>query len=646
MRRGLYAVGLFLFIKAPGGLTAAGIQISTDFDPRFVAQIYKDGHLEELHQTLGTSLTKAYTPFGGWHSGAVNSESYGKWVDLYNWIDLIESDEASVTKRWLSRHLSVAAVKTTHGDVLHATIHQPGSPLVRRYDRVQHLATEQLASDAGMLHQALSVLVSQPFEPRNGRIMERLEPGFIEATLEDENFWSAWESSFDEDDFAPKALLNLQSIWQSSPSDWKEFRNLALAVSLVHDQPVPNFWPHRQVHPDNVPRVSQQSVEIFKGFVRAFREGNLRLDLRLLQTKELTYLVDAPIAPSEYEWVRSSGALSHEKPPQAFESINYDLGRVERDAFVWPWGTYSFASIGNHGGICVDQAYYAAISGKALGFPTLFFSGEGPNGGHAWVGYLKASGHWDINVGRHGSETVETGVALNPQNWAPITDHEVSMIAHGSGNLNIFKAAKRDLIMASAFRRCNDAVDEGVALRSARARCPDNPLIWDALEDWLLRTDSSVRELERHHEEAIRQFSRSRDLKAQHQAALARLAAQVGDTGAQKNISERIIRENLGVRNDLSANAAGQLISSQMESNAPEVALDSYEEQLRRQALVGKGDFFYRVTAPLAEEFLAKGRPDLARRVLKKAYDAINPVKGSLVDKEFRKMWRNAGGKS
>jgi len=294
----------------------------------------------------------------------------------------------------------------------------------------------------------------------------------------------------------------------------------------------------------------------------------------------------------------------------------------------------------------VDQAYYAAISGKALGFPTMFFSGEGPNGGHAWVGYLKASGHWDINVGRHGSENVETGVALNPQNWAPITDHEISMIAHGSSNLNIFKAANRDLIMAGAFRRCNDAVAEGVALRSARARCPDNPLIWAALEDWLLRTDSAVRELELHHEEAIRQFSRSRDLKAQHQAALARLAAQVGDTSAQKNISERIIRENLGFRNDLSANAAGQLISSQMESNAPEVALKSYEEQLRRQALVGKGDFFYRVTAPLAEEFLAKGRPDLARRVLKKAYDAINPAKGSLVDKEFRKMWRNAGGKS
>jgi hypothetical protein len=90
--------------------------------------------------------------------------------------------------------------------------------------------------------------------------------------------------------------------------------------------------------------------------------------------------------------------------------------------------------------------------------------------------------------------------------------------------------------------------------------------------------------------------------------------------------------------------AASELISYQLKTNNPDSALKSYEDQLRRQAVVGKGDFFYRVTAPLAEEFIVKGRPDLARRVLKRAFDTIRPIRGTLVDKEFRKMWMKAGG--
>ena len=645
LRRTLQVLLLMFFLEGEVDLAGASIDLSQEPDPRSVVQAFEEGNLSGFHRELGNSLALTWRPFKGWHSGMCDMECYGLWVDLYKWIDLLESDEASVTKRWLSRHLSVDEQKFSRGGILHATIHQPGAPLVRRYDRLQHLVTEQLAGNAGMLHQALSALIMQPFEPKNGILLARLDHRFVRSTLAEKGFWSSWSACYEEDDFAPRVLLNLQSIWEVSPSDFQEFRNLALAVALVHDQPVPDFWPHRQVPSACVLKVSQKPAEIFKGFVSAFREGKLKQDPRHLGVRELTFLIDAPVVSSEYEFIRSSPSLSRENPSSAFDAISYDQGRVERDAYVWPWGGYSLSSIRNHGGICVDQAYYAAVSGKALGIPTMFFSGEGRDGGHAWVGYLRGHGHWDLNVGRHGEKSMATGITLNPQNWAPITDHEIAQMTSLRDNNAMREAALRDLNMASVFRRRNNASAEGEAIRSALTRCPGETLFWDACEDWLQRTGSSAKDIQRHHEAAIRQFSHSRDLKAQHEEALVRLAGQRGDKKTQQKLSERIIHENLGVRNDLSATAAGQMISFEMESNDPESALKSYEEQLGRQAVVGRGDFFYRVTVPLAMEFIAKGRLDLARRVLKRAYETINPARGSLVDKEFRKLWLKAGGK-
>ena len=635
---------ILLLLGVPKLLFGVGIDLSKEPASESVVQAFEKGHLAEFNRELGKALALSWKPFKGGDSGTCSQKTYGSWVDLYHWVDLLESDEASVTKRWLSRHLSVSEELDADRKVFHVTIHQPGSPLVRRYDRVQHLCTEELAGNPGMLNQALASLVTQPYEPRNGPLITRLDPQFIRATLEDSTFWSSWADSYDEDDFAPRVLLNLQSIWQISPADWFEFRNLALAIALVHDQPAPNFWPHRQVSSANVPKASLKPIDIFRGFVRSFREGKLRLDPRHLGVSELTYLVDAPIDPSELEYIRSSSSRSRVSPPYAFEAISYDQGRIERDVYVWPWGNYSLSSIKIHGGICVDQAYYAAVSGKALGFPTIFFSGEGRNGGHAWVGYLKGHDHWDLNVGRHGEENVATGVALNPKNWTPVTDHEISIMTRHPDKAGSQESAVRDLSMAGIFRRQNNAFQEGEAIRSALSRSPENPLLWDSLEDWLHRTGATVMDLRRHHEAAIGQFSHIRDLKAQHQEALARLAAESGDRTTQKKLSDRIIRENLGVRNDISAVAASELISYQLKTNDPDSALKSYEDQLRKQAVVGKGDFFYRVTAPLAEEFIVKGRPDLARRVLKRAFDAIRPIRGSLVDKELRKIWLKAGG--
>ena len=377
--------------------------------------------------------------------------------------------------------------------------------------------------------------------------------------------------------------------------------------------------------------------------------GKLRMDPRQLGEGELKFVVDAPLDPTEIDWVRNNPSLSHQDPERAFESINYDQGRVIKDVYVWPWGKYLLAQIKEHGGICVDQAYYASISGKAVGIPTIFFSGQGKDGGHAWVGYLKAPGRWDLDVARYAEENFATGEALDPQSWAPITDHDLDLLSRHLGNRDPQDAARGDLVIASDFRRKGDSKREGQALESALQVCPENPSLWDAREEWLERSGASVSSLKAHHEAALAQFTRFSDLKTQHEQALIRLELQSGEKADAAELSERIVHENQGgwnhaARTDLSAAAAWSLIAGRIQAKDGDGAMQEYERQLQLLGDQGGGNFFYGVVAPFASQLITLGRPDLSLRVLKEANTKLKPTKDSLIDRDLHKLWQEAGG--
>ena len=638
-----------LILTVRGGTVEAVPDLTRPPDYSQMASLARSGGLSGFRSALGDALAVQWKPARNGRPGTCGEETFGKWVDLYQWLDLLESEESSVTKRWLSHHLSSTDEQTVGGEKIGVTIHVPGSPLVQRYDALQHRVTEQVAGDSSLLGQVMGKLVAPPFLPRNGRLIDRLDPEFVAFTLADPVFLARWSESFSEDDFAPKVLLNLQSIWKSNSAEFHDFLNLALALSVVMDQPFPDFWPHHQVPQRDVPRVELQPSESFARWVEAFRTGKLRTDLRQLAVKELKFVIDAPLAPSEFDFIRGSPSLSRLDPPHAFASIAYDRGRIAKDVYEWPWGAYLLSSIRNHGGICVDQAYYAAILGKAQGIPTIFFAGQGKDGGHAWLGYLKGRDSWDLNVGRYSAQNYATGEGLDPQNWTPITDHALDLLTRHLGNRDPQDFARRDLVMAWNFRRRNDAVAEGRALDSARMTCPENPRLWDAREDWLQRTASSAAEIKAHHESAIRQFSRFTDLRTQHEQALVRLARDTGDTATATRLSEQIVHENRGGltgegRADLSAAAAWNLINARMTARDLKGAVAEYERQLRFQGIGGGGDFFYRVVSPFASRLIADGRRDLALVSLKDAFVTMKPEKGSLVDRDLRKLWEKAGG--
>ena len=625
-------------------LQGAGLNLAIPPDAESLKAVVREGRLSGFRNELGDALAAQWHPSSKGSYSTSGEASFARWIDLYQWIDLLESEEAPVTKRWLSRHLSVQGERTTAGEKLQVTIHQPGTVLVRRYDALQHRATEQLTRDPVMMDRVMDQLVSKPFTPRNGPLLGRLDPDFVTATVSDPEFLKSWSACFSEDDFAPKVLLNLQDIWRARPGEWHEFLSLALALSVIMDQPSPDFWPHRQVNQRDLPRKLLPPAEAFGLWVKAFRVGKLRMDPRNLDVDNLKYAVDAPIDPVELEWVRSSSDLSRQDARHAFSSIGYDKERVERQLFLWPWGAYRLSSIRKHGGICVDQAYYAALSGKALGIPTIFFAGQGNEGGHAWVGQCKGSGAWDLNAGRYDGQNFATGEALDPQNWTPITDHDLEVTIRHSADRQNERVARRDLVMAWNLRRRGDAEGEGRAIASALRASSNNPVIWDAREDWLIRTGSSLSELRAHHESAIRQFSNYRDLKTQHEEALVRLSLVSGNRDHAASLSQKIIHENLGVRTDLSADAAGALISSLIASGDINAAVEEFYRQLIVQGGHGGGEFFSKVTMPLALELIRRGSLQRARYVISRTYWSLKPRQGTPLDFDLRNLWVKAGG--
>ena len=560
---------------------------------------------------------------------------------------MLASDETEVTKKWLSHHLQLGKQKTEQGESLRVTVLEPGDSLNQAGVRSELL--ERVVADTSLFGQVLGKLVAQPFTPGTGMLGKRLDPEFIAATISDPDFLKRWQESRSDADFSPKVLLNLQSIWQENHADWHEFGSLALAIAVVMDQSAPSFWPHHQVLPDKVPRAESQPSLTFSEWVQATRQGKLRRDPRQLRVGDLKFVIDAPLAASELEVVRSNRVIAYQELQRTFESVAYDKGRILKNALSWPWDSYRLSAIKEHGGICVDQSYYTAMTGKAVGIPTIFISGQGRDGGHAWVGYLKSSGEWDFNVARYADQNYAAGQALDPQSWTPISDHELEFLGRPPGNRDSLEASRRDLVVASDFRRKGDVAGEGRALQSALQVYPQNPVIWDAKEEWLIRSGAPLSELKVHHEAAIAQFSGFTDLKSQHQQALAQLALESGDKTTAQQLSEQIVNENKtgwtrDVRTDLSAAAAWMLVKSRLDGKDLAGALEEFERQLRAQGARGGGDFFYKVIAPLVSEFITAGRQDLALQILKDSFLTLKPTKDSLIDRDLRNLWKSAGG--
>ncbi len=433
-----------------------------------------------------------------------------------------------------------------------------------------------------------------------------------------------------------QALKIILDLAKSNPDDLREYAALGVAYSLVFDQPFPRNWPHAQVEQKAVPIGDLDVVTRFKFYVQANRDKKLDQDLTQLTFENLKFLVDSEIKLSEFTYAQQS-KISYSQFDDAFFSINYDTTRTSTAniAVTWGYDTYNLQDIEKKGGICVDQAYYATELGKGRGIPTLYFHGQGADGGHAWVGYMMKSGRWNLDCGRYESQNYPKGYALDPQTWQVIDDTRLTnFFKNGDTNPN-YQPAKNAIAWTGINR--NDPVLCRKILDDARSIMPELAETWELESALLENTNASDDDKKSFYQSWIQQFQTFPDMKVEGQRHLLAVLKKSDDPGAH-DLEQDIVLQNRSSGFDQGIQSASAAIFEKIDAGDWDGARLEYEKTIRDFGDQGGGTLFYNVISPYVAACLKNNQLKLADRALHFAEERMQIDSGSILGEDFGKL--------
>jgi hypothetical protein len=415
------------------------------------------------------------------------------------------------------------------------------------------------------------------------------------------------------------------------PEDVAVLPRLAVALALVFDQPFPRDWPHGQVARSALPIETPDPVLRLHSMAILQKDRRYLLDLRDLMVDELKYMVDYPLSESEMEWARKNVTASRSGFDKVFPSIRYDIPRYERNILSWPYPNYTLSEIRQRGGICVDQAYFAAMSGKAKGLPTLFFTGQGDSGGHAWFGYLETPGKWETDCGRYAQENYPVGQARDPQTWKLISDTELVFLAKNRERSQAFKQARlwTDYAASLGQTEAEEWIEAALGVQ------PEYLPAWSLRADLMVKRNADPATQKQFWESFSKRFASYPDLKVVGQEKLLELAKAGGDTKQITNLERQILVQNRSKRFDLGIGAAAGQVMEKMQEGNWDGAQVSFRQALREYKGQAGGHLFYGLVVPFVEAALAEGQMQAAKAALLEARRVLKPTPDTLVGRSF-----------
>lgn len=581
---------------------------------------------------ISRSLTAAYVPGQRGRPGISGNAAFAAWLNLYRGCELLarpcESGAAALVRRHFFRERATGKIFFLP---LGQAVPEALAP-VAESDVAPMAANQQIRSQLEKAALPPASTLSQ------GTLADVAGRDLSIDLLSDSAMLSALFSTLADCDYTPLVLKKLREIREAHPAKWREYQNLAIALAVVNDSAAPDFWPHIQVTPSLVPREIPPVPTQFARWVAANDSGSLELDLRQLPPDQIKFLIDAFVSDSELDWARKNVRLTRSNFDRAFFEVAYRPERIKSKRFFWKISPYTLENIRRTGGICVDQAYYAMIAGKAHGLPTLFFTGQGKDGGHSWFGYMKRDGKWEIDIGRYSQQNYAVGQALDPQTWQPISDHQLQLLAARFRDKPEFTASMNDLAMASIFEKIGDPARADAAYASAVQTCPQNPDAWQLRGEFLTRSNASPEDRRKFHEDAIRRLGSSPDLKVRHQTAIANLHREAGDQSSANKLEQSIVTQNRRNRADLSIGVAAQKVNAAIATGNLDTAAAEFHQQLYSLGKRGGGDFVKQVGIPFLDALMKNGKTARARRTIDTMRQQLSPEPGSLLDMALREL--------
>ncbi len=196
---------------------------------------------------------------------------------------------------------------------------------------------------------------------------------------------------------------------------------------------------------------------------------SFRHDLKAMPYELSQYLADTRANLAERRWAAET--YRRRDPQRAYFHVRYDdahfeTGRAKRIDSV----PYSLPNLSRLGGVCLDQAYFAAEVCKAVGIPAAVVHGRGGAGvEHAWFAHCRVSpaapgrlrATWRSRTGRYQEHLYFVGTLRSPADGKTIFDSEL-MLLGSAVRLPLRRREEADAATALA-RLVDDCRDRGAA---------------------------------------------------------------------------------------------------------------------------------------------------------------------------------------
>lgn len=294
---------------------------------------------------------------------------------------------------------------------------------------------------------------------------------------------AAFNDTVEPQDKAANALAEWRTIWYDDEENREKYASLAIACALVFDQPVrisANVYGFGATSESSSSGGSTKEVSAL-GRYRFYRDcakkGALKVPLAEMTPWELVWVVDAPVPESELVWAQQHANFTRRDWGKAYGHIRYRMDRATQG--VNPYKAYTLAEIEKEGGICGDQAYFAAITAKANGIPAMVIGGEGDRGGHAWMGFEVARNEWKLDNGRY-ADNYAAGTTRHPQTGATIKEHELRQLTDPARRTPSYEKCDKLLALSTLLGEAGQRDLATLAVNTALTLAPKNFDAWTA----------------------------------------------------------------------------------------------------------------------------------------------------------------------
>ena len=384
-------------------------------------------------------------------------------------------------------------------------------------------------------------------------------------------------------DKLPECMAILDQLAAHDPEGRDKYFKLILAMSVVWDEPR-----RPRLHGQMGRKVLPYEPELEKRYdyyKNLYESKKAKIAYGDLGVGDLVFVVDTPVPIEELEWARDNESGSADSWGKKYAMIKYDNNRLQKEKYDWPNGEYRLSSIKEHGGICVDQAYYCVITARAYGIPAIFLAAIGSSGGHAWFSYMRSPREWELDIGRYENQNFTTGNAFYPQTGDLMTDHDIEFAIDSARRTSAAIKAEWYITIAKVVRRPSPSIARRCA-QEARKAFSKNLDAWN-LELGLLIEDHDYSGM-------LSLFKEFKDVFRKYPDVLAEAASKINtalvESGRDKEADElfKMLSGVIGSdRDDIQREMEMMRITQIMESGDAKTALREFEQLLEDQMEAG-----------------------------------------------------------